>query len=362
MNSTELTKLTGAVLVGGLVLLTSTILARNLVVSHSASEVAMAVPHGTEGEGQGATPEAPAGEALEPVSGLIASADLAAGAAGFAKCTSCHSIDKGGAKKVGPNLWGIVGGKHAHMADFGYSDALKAMADKPWGFEDLNAWLLSPKSYAPGTKMVFPGIKKAQDRANLIAWLNTQSDAPLPAPAAETSTEAATAATTTETAPAATETAPAATEPTPPAATTEQTATTGTEQPAAAASGEQTAAAGGGLAELLKAADPAAGQKVAAKCKACHSFEKDGGNKVGPNLWDIVGAKHAHKADYDYSPAMKGMADKDWSFEELDKFLAAPKDYVPGTKMTFAGIKKPEDRAALIAWLRSLSDAPKPLP
>lgn len=366
MNSTELTKLTGAVLVGGLVLLTSTILARNLVVSHSASEVAMAVPHGTEGEGQAAAPKAPAGETLEPVSGLIASADLAAGEAAFAKCTSCHSIDKGGAKKLGPNLWGIVGAKHAHSADFGYSDALKAMADKPWSFEELNAWLRSPKTYAPGTKMAFPGIKKVQDRANLIAWMNTKSDAPLPAPAAAPAAAEAAVETATEAA-AATETAPA--EPAPPAAPeqpaeAEPAPPAAAEEPAAAASSEQTAAApaGGGLADLLKAADPAAGQKVAAKCKACHDFTNGGPNKVGPNLWDIVGAKHAHKADFSYSDALKGMADKDWSYEELDKFLSAPKDYAPGTKMAFAGIKKPEDRAALIAWLRSLSDAPKPLP
>ena len=113
---------------------------------------------------------------------------------------------------------------------------------------------------------------------------------------------------------------------------------------------------------LLATADAAQGKTVAKKCGACHSFDKDGPNKVGPNLWDIVGAKHAHKADFNYSDAIKGMADKEWTYAELDAFITAPKTYAPGTKMTFPGIKKPEERAALIAYLRSLSDNPKPLP
>ncbi len=134
-------------------------------------------------------------------------------------------------------------------------------------------------------------------------------------------------------------------------------------EPAAAATQTAAAPAGGGdLAALLAAADPAQGQTVAKKCAACHNFEKGGPNKVGPNLWDIVGAKHAHKEDYSYSDAIKGMAGKEWTYAELDAFLTAPKAYAPGTKMTFVGIKKPEDRAALLAYLRSLSDSPKPLP
>ena len=133
--------------------------------------------------------------------------------------------------------------------------------------------------------------------------------------------------------------------------------------PAPAATADCGSTAGGGdLAALLTAADPAQGQTIAKKCDACHNFEKGGPNKVGPNLWDIVGAKHAHKDDYSYSDAIKGMADKEWSYAELDEFLTTPKAYAPGTKMTFPGLKKPEDRAAVIAYLRSLSDSPKPLP
>ncbi|MGH6930149.1 MAG: c-type cytochrome, partial [Dongiaceae bacterium] len=144
----------------------------------------------------------------------------------------------------------------------------------------------------------------------------------------------------------------------------EQPATGTTEQQAPAATGQQTAATppGGGIADLLKAADPAAGAKVAAKCKACHGFDKGGPNKVGPNLWDIVGAKQAHLGDaFKYSDALKGLGGE-WTYDALDKYLTAPKEYAPGTKMVFPGLKKPEDRAAVIAYLRSLSDSPKPLP
>lgn len=112
---------------------------------------------------------------------------------------------------------------------------------------------------------------------------------------------------------------------------------------------------------LLAAADPAAGQKLVKACVACHSFEKGGANKVGPNLWDVVGNKHAHMDGFAYSDAMKAQAGN-WDFEALNKFLANPKVAVPGTKMNYAGMKKVDDRAALIAYLRTLSDSPVALP
>ena len=110
---------------------------------------------------------------------------------------------------------------------------------------------------------------------------------------------------------------------------------------------------------MLASASADAGKKVTKKCAACHSFTKDGPHKVGPNLWNIVGGKPALAAGYKYSGAMKSMA-VNWEFEELNKFLYKPKAYLKGTKMSFAGLKKASDRAAVIAYLTSLSDSPKP--
>jgi cytochrome c len=110
---------------------------------------------------------------------------------------------------------------------------------------------------------------------------------------------------------------------------------------------------------MLASASADAGKKVTKKCAACHSFTKGGPNKVGPNLWNIVGGKPALTAGYKYSGAMKSMV-VNWEFEELNKFLYKPKAYLKGTKMSFAGLKKASDRAAVIAYLTSLSDSPKP--
>ena len=113
---------------------------------------------------------------------------------------------------------------------------------------------------------------------------------------------------------------------------------------------------------LLAAADATAGQSVAKKCKACHTFDQGGANKLGPNLWNIVNRQIAGTAGFKFSPALQGLSGETWTFEALDAFLTKPKDYAPGTKMSFGGLKKPEARANLIAYLRSLSDNPAALP
>ena len=115
------------------------------------------------------------------------------------------------------------------------------------------------------------------------------------------------------------------------------------------------------IAPLLASASVENGEKVAKKCVSCHTFTKGGANKIGPNLWDIVGAKPAHIDGFAYSRAMRGM-DTDWDYEALNLFILKPRDFLKGTKMSFAGIKKASDRADLIAYLRSLSDNPKPMP
>lgn len=112
---------------------------------------------------------------------------------------------------------------------------------------------------------------------------------------------------------------------------------------------------------MLAEADVENGKKVAKKCTACHSFDKGGPKKVGPALWDIVGAKQAGVAGFSYSAVLKGLGGT-WDYAALDAFLAKPKDYAKGTRMSFAGISKAKDRADLLGYLRTLSGNPKPLP
>jgi cytochrome c len=117
----------------------------------------------------------------EAITGLLASADPAAGKKSFKKCAACHGLKKGGPNKVGPNLWNIVGGSRAAAAGFKYSSVIKGMGGK-WSFADLNAFLYKPKAFMKGTKMNFAGLKKAQDRANVIRFLRDKSDSPIALP------------------------------------------------------------------------------------------------------------------------------------------------------------------------------------
>jgi len=120
----------------------------------------------------------------KPIEFYLASADAAKGADVFKKCAACHNADKGGANALGPNLWGVLGepiGKGAN--GFAFSEALSGIGGN-WDWTSLNHWLKSPKAMAAGTKMTFAGLGDPQDRANVIAFLNTKSDAPKPLPAA----------------------------------------------------------------------------------------------------------------------------------------------------------------------------------
>lgn len=117
-----------------------------------------------------------------------------------------------------------------------------------------------------------------------------------------------------------------------------------------------------GIAALIAAADPAAGKKLFKKCVICHSPDKDAKRKIGPNLWDMVAGPVAAAEGFSYSKALKEKSGETWSYDNLDAFLKKPKDWAPGTKMSFAGLKKPGQRAAVIAYLRSLSDNPAALP
>ena len=178
-SSLEMNKALGAILLGGLVAMVSGQVAHYLVQpeTHAAPGIAIAeAPTPPGGPDTGAAPAI-------PLASLLAAADPTAGQKIFGRCTSCHTVEKGGPNRVGPNLWGTVGMDVASHSGFSYSNTL-AQIEGSWDFEKLNAFLASPRSYAPGTKMTFAGLPKPEDRAALLVWLNQQSDAALPLPEA----------------------------------------------------------------------------------------------------------------------------------------------------------------------------------
>ena len=113
---------------------------------------------------------------------------------------------------------------------------------------------------------------------------------------------------------------------------------------------------------LIAEADPARGEQIAKSCTACHTFNKGGPNGVGPNLYNVVYAPKDAHPDFAYSGALEETEPDNWTYAALNHWLWKPKEYAPGTKMNFIGLKKPEDRAAVIAWMRQQADAPHPLP
>jgi len=138
-------------------------------------------------------------------------------------------------------------------------------------------------------------------------------------------------------------------------------AVTETEGKGAAKEAAKPAEAEKPLPVLLAAADAKKGEGVAKKCAVCHNFKEGAGAKIGPDLWNIVGRKKAAAAGFAYSDAMKGKGG-DWGYQELFDYLKDPKAYVPGNKMAFAGLPKAEERAEMLAYLRTLSENPVPLP
>lgn len=292
-------------------------------------------------------------EASQPIGVLLASADVASGEGVAKKCTACHTFNEGGEDKVGPHLWGIVGKKIASSSGFAYSESLAGM-DANWDYEALDGFLKDPKGWAPGTKMSFAGISKDSDRADLILYLRSVSpDAP-ELPPAEATEEAAAPEEAAETEEASDESAEAVDEAeTAEAAETEEATEAETEVAAADTTGDEAAASEGEAVAVAAAGDAAAGEKVARKCKACHDFAEGGANKVGPALWGIVGRDIASGDGFSYSDALSGV-EGNWDAAALDGYLADPKAWAPGNKMAFAGLKKEEDRADIIAYMTSL--------
>lgn len=180
MDSYEWTRISGAVLSALIAVLGLSIIT-GYMFRPAVPDKRGYVVEGVVTEAEQAAPAADAGE--PPIELLLASADPGRGEAAFKKCAACHSIDKGGPNGIGPNLYGIVGAKHAHIGGFGYSPALQALAGKNWDWASLSDWLKNPRAAIPGNKMAFAGISRAQERADIIAYLNSKSDSPLPLPA-----------------------------------------------------------------------------------------------------------------------------------------------------------------------------------
>ena len=255
---------------------------------------------GVSADGVAAAPE------RAPIGTRLASASAAHGEqlAG-SLCASCHSLVKGAPAAVGPNLYGVAGGPVAAVADYEYSPALKQVGGR-WTPERLDGWLIRPQAFAPGTRMGFAGIPNDTDRADVVAYLLTLSD-----------------------------NQPAPTSPPPPAAGSTSTSTS--------------------FASAVAHADVKAGEATAtASCSTCHSFDKNGEAQVGPALYGVFGRGIGQGADYSYSTALSGKHGN-WTVDTLDDWLKSPRHFAPGTKMAFPGIADDASRAAVVAFLRSLS-------
>jgi cytochrome c len=261
---------------------------------------------------------------------LLASANPAHGADVAKKCSICHNFDKGGPNMIGPDLYGVLGRKVASHEGYEYSEALKAKAAElgNWDYEKIDHMINNPGAFVPGTKMaLFPGLPDPKERADVLVFLRTKNDNPPPLPMA-----------------------PAGGAP-----TAEQKPAEG-EKPAAAAGGAE-------IDKLLASADPKQGEADAALCKVCHTFDKGGAAVVGPNVYGVIGRKIASVEGFNYTDALKAhQKDGVWTYELLDPWLTNPQAFAPGTAMAFPGIPDAKKRANVIAFLRSKSDTPPPLP
>jgi cytochrome c len=274
-----------------------------------------------------------------PVSVLLAKADAKKGEQVAKVCATCHNFQKGQGPKIGPDLWDVVGRPVASESGFAYSDAIKKIGGD-WTYEKLFHWVADPKAMASDTKMAFPGEHDPQKNADVLAYLQTLSDKPVPFPK-PSEAPASAAAPAAASAPAAAA-APAA-------------------APAPAAAAATGGPAGESLPALLTSADAKKGEQDAKICEACHNFQKGQGPKIGPPLWGVVGRPVASVAGFDYSDSIKKIGG-DWTYEKLNDWIKDPKPMASDTKMIFPGEHSAKKRADILAYLQTLSDKPVPFP
>ncbi len=330
MDSLGTNKIVAAVLTAGVAFWGLGLVADNTVSEKRLAKSVLDIK-GADEPGAGATMVA-AEKPLAPIAPLLIKATAADGQAYTKKiCVACHNFKEGGANKVGPALWGVVGRDQASAPGYKYSAALSSHKGK-WTYAELNKWLYKPSAYAKGTKMAYAGLTNDETRANVIAYLRSLSPDPVPLPTeAEAKAEADAAA---------------------------KQAAAG----AKSADASTPASAEPPIAVLLAKATPEDGQAFTKKvCVVCHNFKEGGGNKAGPALYGVVGRKQDSAPGYVYSAAMQKHTGV-WTYEELNKWLTKPSAYAPGTKMSYAGIANPQIRADVIDYLHTLSATPLPLP
>ncbi|WP_417583941.1 c-type cytochrome [Pelagibacterium sp.] len=318
MNSFELNKIFGAIL-GTLVFVMGVGFIADEIyapIEGRGADYALPEPAPEGGEGGQEAPGVPS------IAARMQTASAEEGANLINRCQSCHDYSPANENRTGPGIYGVVGHPIASHEGFAYSDALATLGanGEVWDYEHLDAFLESPRNYAPGTKMSFAGLSNPEDRANLIAFLRENSDDPFPLPEAPAEEEVT---------------------------------------PAEGESGED-APVEDELTAALAAVTPEQGEALIVRCQSCHDYSPANANRVGPGIHNVVGADIALHEGYSYSDALAslGAEGETWTPENLSAFLEDPADFAPGTRMSFPGLADIEDRAALIVFLNSISDNP----